>query len=171
MKSLVHSFSSKAALLLISLALSYGTATTTQARDRNPLRPGALKTGKLDCEAELPKGYLKVYSVSDEFNDGAYYRYSSYAIYSVAGRLFKTVENSIADTEEIIPWAVALPVGSYTIVGYSARLGKVPVHFVIKPGQRTIVDLDLAEQEMYRTSVLRRRSCAEFKRLVEPQSY
>jgi hypothetical protein len=151
MKSLVHSFSSKAALLLISLALSYGAPTTTQARDRNPLRPGALKIGNVDHHrTELPKGYLKVYSVSDEFNDGAYYRYSSYAIYSVAGRLFKTVENSIANTEEIIPWAVELPVGSYTIVGYSARLGKVPVHFVIKPGQRTIVDLDLAEQEMSR---------------------
>jgi hypothetical protein len=150
MKSLVHSLPSKAALLLISLGLSSGAPTTTQARDRNPLRPGALKIGKLEDEIELPKGYLKVYSVSDEFNDGAYYRYSSYTIYSVAGRLFKTVENSIANTEEIIPWAVELPVGAYTIVGYSARLGKVPVHFVIKPGQRTIVDLDLAEQEMSR---------------------
>jgi hypothetical protein len=150
MKSVVHSFFLKTALLLISLAWSYGSPTTVQARDRNPLRPGALKAGKLDHEIELPKGYLKVYSVSDEFNDGAYYRYSSYAIYSVAGRLFKTVENSIANTEEMIPWAVELPVGSYTIVGYSARLGKVLVHFVIKPGQRSIVDLDLAEREMSR---------------------
>jgi hypothetical protein len=149
MKSLVHSFLLKAALLLISLALCYGAPTTTQARDRNPPRPGALKTGNLDHETELQEGYLKVYSVSDEFNDGAYYTHSSYAIYSVAGRLFKTVENTIPNTEEIIPWEVELPVGAYTIVGYSARLGEVRVHFVITPNQRTIVDLDLAKREIY----------------------
>jgi len=43
----------------------------------------------LDYRIELPQGYLKVYSVSDEFNDGAYYGHSSYAIYSINGRLFK----------------------------------------------------------------------------------
>lgn len=150
MKSLSHSLFLKAALLLIALALCYGAPTITQARDRNSIHPVASKTGNLDHKIELPKGHLKVYSVSDEFNDGAYYRHSSYAIYSVAGRLFKVVENSIPNTEEIIPWGVELPVGAYTIVGYSTTLGKVAVHFVVKPGQSTIVDLDLAEREMHR---------------------
>jgi hypothetical protein len=104
----------------------------------------------LDYRIELPQGYLKVYSVSDEFNDGAYYAHSSYAIYSIDGRLFKTVENNISRTDEIIPWEVTLPVGSYTVVARSQTGGEVRVHFVIKAGQRTIVDLDLAQQETYR---------------------
>jgi len=103
----------------------------------------------MDYRTALPQGYLKVYSVSDEFNDGAYYAHSSYAIYSAHGRLFKTVENNIARTDELIPWEVALPIGAYTIVAQSTRAGEVSVHFVIKAGQRTIVDLDLAEQETY----------------------
>jgi hypothetical protein len=99
---------------------------------------------------ELPQGYLKVYSVSDEFNDGAYYAHSSYAIYSIDGRLFKRVENNISLTDDLIPWEVALPIGSYTVVARSQRVGEVRVRFVINAGQRTIVDLDLAEQETYR---------------------
>jgi len=88
--------------------------------------------------------------VSDEFNDGAYYAHSSYAIYSTHGTLVKTVENSISRTDDLIPWEVALPIGSYTVVTRSARVGEVRVRFVIKAGRRTIVDLDLAEQETYR---------------------
>jgi hypothetical protein len=103
----------------------------------------------LDYRTALPQGYLKVYSVSDEFNDGAYYARSSYAIYSAHGRLFKTVENNISRTDELIPCEVALPIGAYTIVARSTRAGEVSVQFVIKAGQRTIVDLDLAEQETY----------------------
>ena len=61
----------------------------------------------------------------------------------------KTVENNISRTDELIPWEVGLPTGAYTIVARSARAGEVRVHFVIKAGQRTIVDLDLAEQERY----------------------
>ena len=112
--------------------------------------PGPVRPGKLDYRIELPQGYLKVYSVSDEFNDGAYYAHSSYAIYSIDGRLFKRVENNISRTDELIPWEVALPIESYTVVARSQRGGEVRVRFVIKARQRTIVDLDLAEQETYR---------------------
>ncbi|PYK21550.1 MAG: hypothetical protein DME59_21260 [Verrucomicrobia bacterium] len=139
----------KAALLIAPLALCFGS-TYGQARDRNVLSPGPVRPGNLDYRTKLPKGYLKVYSVSDEFNDGAYYAHGSYAIYSIDGRLFKRIENNISRTDEIIPWEVALPVGSYTVVARSARDGEVRVRFVIKAGQRTIVDLDLAENETYR---------------------
>ena len=88
--------------------------------------------------------------MSDEFNDGTYYTHSSYGIYSTHGTLFKRIENNISRTDELIPWDVALPIGSYTLVTRSARGGEIRVHFVIKAGQRTIVDLDLAEQETYR---------------------
>jgi hypothetical protein len=122
------------AVLLVSL----GSAS---AGGKDPLSPGPVRPGNLDYRTELPQGYLNVYSVSDEFNDSAYYAHSSYAIYSTDGKLFKRVENNISRTDDLIPWEVALPIGSYTIVGRSARAGEVRVHFVIKAGKRTIVDL------------------------------
>ena len=131
------------ALLLVSLG-------STSAGGKDPLSPSPVRPENLDYRIELPQGYLKVYSVSDEFNDGAYYAHSSYSIYSAHGTLVKTVENSISRADELIPWEVALFIGSYTIVTRSARVGEVRVRFVIKAGRRTIVDLDLAEQETYR---------------------
>src|SRR5207237_10507600 len=92
-------------------------------------------------------------SVSDEFNDGAHYAHSSYAIYSTHGTLVKTVENSISRTDELIPWEVVLPIGSYTVVTRSARVGEGRVRFLIKARQRTIVARDVAEQETYRRSL------------------
>ena len=77
--------------------------------------------------------------MSDEFNDGAYYGHSFYAIYSAHETLFKRVENNTSRTDELIPWEVALPIGSYTVVAQSQRGGEVCIHFVINAGQRTIV--------------------------------
>src|SRR5437016_14096537 len=143
---LVKSRSSLMAFFTTVLLVSLGSAST---RGKDPLFPNPVRLGNLDYRIELPQGYLKVYSVSDEFNDGPYYAHSSYAIYSAHGTLFKTVENNISRTDELIPWEVALPTGAYTIVARSARAGEVPVHFIIQTAQRTIVDLDLAEQETY----------------------
>jgi len=150
MNSTLCSLFLKITSLIVSLTFYFASSTYGQAKDRNVLSPGPVRPGNLDYRTKLPQGYLKVYSVSDEFNDGAYYAHSSYAIYSIDGRLFKRIENNISRTDEIIPWEVALPVGSYTVVARSARDGEVRVRFVIKAGQRTIVDLDLAENEMYR---------------------
>jgi hypothetical protein len=143
---LVKSTWSLMTCLATVLLVSLGSAS---AGSTNPLFPGPVRPENLDYRTALQQGYLKVYSVSDEFNDGAYYAHSSYAIYSAHGRLFKTVANNISRTDELIPWEVALPIGAYTIVARSARAGEVSVHFVIKAGQRTIVDLDLAEQKTY----------------------
>ena len=144
---LVKSRSNLMAFFTTVLLVSLGSAS---AGGKDPLSPSPVRPGNLDHRIELPQGYLKVYSVSDEFNDGAYYAHSSYAIYSIDGRLFKRVENNISLTDDLIPWEVALPIGSYTVVARSQRVGEVRVRFVIKAGQRTIVDLDLAEQETYR---------------------
>jgi hypothetical protein len=150
MKSLHCSPVLKTAILIVPLTLCFGGSTVLQAGGKAPLSPGPVRPGNLDYRTELPQGYLKVYSVSDEFNDGAYYAHSSYDIYSTHGTLFKRVENNISRTDELTLWEVALPIGSYTVVARSARVGEVRVRFVIKAGQRTIVDLDLAEQETYR---------------------
>src|SRR5437762_8657318 len=147
MKSTLCSFSLKITSLIVLLTFYFGSSTYGQAKDRNVLSPGPVRPGNLDYRTKLPQGYLKVYSVSDEFNDGAYYAHGSYAIYSIDGRLFKRIENNISRTDEIIPWEVALPVGSYTVVARSARDGEVRVRLVISAGERTIVVLALAEQE------------------------
>ena len=144
---LVKSRSSLMAFFTTVLLVSLDGA---QAGGKDLLSPGPVRPGNLDYRTDLPQGYLKVYSVSDEFNDGAYYAHSSYAIYSIDGSLFKRVENNISRTDDLIPWEVTLPIGSYTVVARSQRVGEVRVRFVIKAGQRTIVDLDLAEQETYR---------------------
>src|SRR5260370_42518538 len=163
MKSPLYSSLLKAALLIVPLALCFGSSTYGQARDRNMLSPGPVRPGNLDYRTELPQGYLKVYSESNEFNDGAYYAHSSYAIYSLDGRLFKRVENNISRTDETIPWEVALPAGAYTVVARSTRDGEVRVRFVIKAGRRTIVDLALAGKEAYRLRVHHSERVAELQ--------
>jgi len=144
---LVKSRSSLMEFFTTVFLVSLGSAS---AGGKDPLSPSQVRPGNLDHRIELPQGYLKVYSATDEFNDGAYYADGSYAIYSIDGRLFKRVENNISRTDDLIPWEVALPIGSYTVVARSQRVGEVRVRFVITAGQRTIVDLDLAEQETYR---------------------
>ena len=150
MKSTLCSLFLKITSLFVSLTFAFGSSTVAQAGGKDPLSSGPVRPGNLDYRTELPQGYLNVYSVSDEFNDGAYYAHSSYAIYSIDGRLFKRVEINFSRTDDLIPWEVALPAGFYTVVARSARDGEVRVHFVIKAGQRTIVDLDLLEKEIYR---------------------
>jgi hypothetical protein len=53
---------------------------------KDPLSPSPERPGDLDYRIELPQGYLKVYSVSDEFNDAAYYAHSSYISIPLTGR-------------------------------------------------------------------------------------
>src|SRR5436305_5537739 len=127
-KSMLVEFRSSLMVFFTTVLLvSLGCAS---AGGKDPSSPGPVRPGNLDYRTELPQGYLKVYSVSDEFNDGAYYAHASYAIYSTDGRLFKRVENNVSRTDEIIPWELDLPAGSYTIVAQSARGGEVRVHFV-----------------------------------------
>ena len=86
---LVQSTWSLMTCLATVLLVSLGSAS---AGSKDPLFPGPVRPGNLDYRTALPQGYLKVYSVSDEFNDGAYYGHSSYVIYSINGRLFKKLK-------------------------------------------------------------------------------
>jgi len=132
MKSALRSSVLKAALLIVPLALCFGGSTVAQAG------------------AEL-QGYLKVYLVTDGINDGDawYFPRSSFAIYTIDGKLFKDVKSQhFADDE--IPEVVALPVGTYTVVARAKRDGYVHVLVVIKEGQQTILDLNLGQKETVR---------------------
>ena len=98
--------------------------------------------------AEVSQGSLMVYSVMDRFDDDdvVYYEYSSYAIYTINGKLFRHVENRVSSSDQI-PEAVTLPAGSYVIEARSATdvYSRVPV--VIKAGRQTILDLRLRGRE------------------------
>ena len=141
----------KAALLIAPLALCFGGSTVAQAGGKDPLSPGPIRPGNLDYRTELAQGYLKVYSATDEFNDGDawYFPHSSYAIYTIGGKLFKNVKNQRSPADEI-PEVVALPVGTYTVVARSERDGLGRVLVVIKEGQQTILDLNLWEKKTQR---------------------
>src|SRR6266567_6398092 len=140
---LVKSRSSLMAFFTTVLLVSLNSAS---AGGKDPLSPGPIRPGNLDYRTELPQGYLKVYSATDEFNDGglAYYSHSSYAIYTIDGELFKTVENHISRSGES-PELVALPAGFYLVIARSNRHGDVGIHVAIKAGRLTVLDLDLGE--------------------------
>jgi len=112
------------------------------------LFPGATKAATFDYRTELAQGYLKVYSATDEYDDGglAYYTHSSYVIYATDGKLFKIVENHISRSDES-PELVTLPAGSYLVIARSDRHGDVAIHVGIKASQLTVLDLDLEEGE------------------------
>ena len=120
MKSPLYSSLLKAAFLIVPLTLCFGGSTVAEAGSKDPLSPGPVRPGNLDYRTELPHGYLRVYSATDEFKDGDawYFPHSSYAIYTIDGRLFKNVENHRSADDEV-PEVVALPVGTYTIVARS----------------------------------------------------
>jgi hypothetical protein len=144
MKPSFRSELSKAALLIVPLALCLGGSTAAQAGDTDPLFPGAVRAGNWDYHTESKQGYLKVYSASDEVKDGdtRYFPHTSYVIYTIDGKLFKNVKNHRSADDEI-PELVSLPVGSYRVVARSLRGGYVGILVVIKERQETVLDLDL----------------------------
>jgi hypothetical protein len=147
-----HSSYLKTALLIVQLALCFGSPTVAQAGDKDPLAPGPVRPGNLDYRTELPQGYLRVYSATDEFNagDARYFPHSSYIIYTIDGKLFKNVKNHRSAGDEV-PEIVALPVRTYTVVARSERNGYGHVLVVIKQGQQAILDLDLWETKTQRS--------------------
>jgi len=152
MKSPICSSVLKTALLIVQLALCFGAPTVAQGGGQDPLSPGAVRPGSLDYRTELPQGYLKVYSATDEFNagDAWYFPHSSYAIYTIDGKFFKNVKNHRSAGDEV-PEVVMLPVGTYTIVARSERDGIAHVLVVIKENQQAILDLDLWETKTQRS--------------------
>ena len=98
--------------------------------------------------AEVSQGSLMVYSVMDRFDDDdvVYYEYSSYAIYTINGKLFRHVENRVSSSDQI-PERVSLPAGSYIVEARSANNGYVRVRVMIKPSRLTLLDLDSRDKE------------------------
>jgi hypothetical protein len=142
MKTRLHSSLLKTVLLLLSLASFTGSMATSQAGTSDAFFVGAAHIGAPHNRQGSAQGSLMVYSVMDRFDDDdvVYYEYSSYAIYTINGRLFRHVENRVSSSKQI-PEAVTLPAGSYVIEARSATDVYVRVPVVIKAGRQTILDL------------------------------
>ena len=148
MKSLLKSTYSKTKLLIVLFAFSCGSLMMAQAEDTHSLFMGLVRSGPPDHGTRLAKGYLMVYSATDEVSDGevAFNPHSSYLIYTPDGKLFKSVENHMSRSDEI-PDIVRLPAGSYIVEARSANNGYVRVRVVIKSGRLTLLDLDSRDKE------------------------
>src|SRR5207302_11170856 len=136
-------------VFLIAVSSAYFSGVeTVQGGDKERSVVGMIRPCKLDSHTESPQGYLKVYSATDEFNDGDewYLPHSSYAIYTIDGKLFKNVENHISRSDEI-PQVVMLPVGSCTVEARSEQDGYVGIAVVITEARQTILHLDLREDK------------------------
>ena len=135
---LLHSSYLKAVLLIVQLALSFGSPTVAQSGEKDSSAGGVRH--RLNDRTELAHGYLMVYSATDQFDDGGalYYAHSSYSIYTAGGKFFKNVGNHISRSDEI-PALVTLPIGSYTIELRSESRGYVRVPIVITAGRWTVL--------------------------------
>ena len=143
MKSLLKSTYSKTKLLIVLFVFSCVSLMMAQAEDTHSLFMGLVRSGPPDHGIRLAKGYLMVYSATDEVSDGElpFNPHSSYLIYTPDGKLFKSVENHMSRSDEI-PDIVRLPAGSYIVEARSANNGYVRVRVVIKPSRQTVLDLD-----------------------------
>ena len=148
MKSLLKSTDSKTKLLIVLFAFSCGSLMMAQAEDTHSLFMGLVRSGPPDHGTRLAKGYLMVYSATDEVSDGdlPFNPHSSYLIYTPDGKLFKSVENHMSRSDEI-PDTVRLPAGSYIVEARSTDNGYVRVRVVIKPSRQTVLDLDSTGKE------------------------
>ena len=128
--------------LAIAMFFAVALVGTTRGNETGEI---ALAKGEAKA-GQLSQGSLMVYSVMDRFDDDdvIYYEYSSYAIYTINGKLFRHVENRVSSSD-VIPEVVTLPAGSYVIEARSETDGYVRVRVVIKAGRQTILGLDSRE--------------------------
>jgi hypothetical protein len=144
----------KATLLIVLFAWCLSGPTRAQAGDRDQFSPRPVRPGNLHYRTELPQGYLKVYSAIDRFRDGDawYFPHSSYAIYTIDGKLYENVRNHRSANDEV-PEVVALPVGTYTVVARAERSGYASMLVAIKENEQVVLDLDLWETRTQRSLV------------------
>jgi hypothetical protein len=90
-----------------------------------------------------PTGYLKVYSATEDHNDGNthYFPHTGYTLYSPDGKVVKKVANAIGIHDED-PALAEVAAGTYTVLAQSEQYGMVKVRVVIEPGKLTTVNLE-----------------------------
>jgi hypothetical protein len=142
MKPSLNTRSLRPIYLIASLCLPLFGLSPVVAGTRDPLISDPVRPG-LDYRMEVSKGYLIVYSATDRVDDGGvpYYPHGSYTIYTLDGKLVKTVANHVSDSDET-PDLVSLPVGPYLIEAQSEQEGILRVHVLIRAGALTALNLE-----------------------------
>ena len=113
------------------------------AASRDPVVIGPVGPQPLMADDLTPKGYLKVYTATEDHDDGDvhYFPHTSYTIYSEDGKtVVKKVANAISIHDED-PSLVQLPGGKYVVLAEAENSGMVRIAVIIAPGQLTKVDL------------------------------
>jgi len=90
------------------------------------------------------RGYLMVYSETDEIHVGdgiPYYIHTSYNIETPDGQPVKWIPNHAGDMDEA-PQFVSLPSGNYQVVAKSTDYGQVRVPVLIQAGQTTKIHME-----------------------------
>jgi len=143
MKSTQYLTYLKTILLIVLVTVYFTSPTTVHAGDRRGLSLGFVTPRHLEDRGELLQGQLMVYSATDRSDDGGleYYAHSSYAIYTVDGRLFKRVENHVSATDEM-PDVVSLPIGSYVVEARSENDGYIRRLVTIEERRQTVLNLE-----------------------------
>jgi hypothetical protein len=110
-------------------------------------KPGTAKMKGANHPAPSAQGYLAVYlsSIASSEDSAWYFPRSFYSIFTPDGKLFRTV-TSQPSADDYVPDLLALPMGSYLIVGRLENNKQIRLPIVIRPGRRTTVDLDLSER-------------------------
>jgi hypothetical protein len=143
MKTRLRSSLLKTVLLVASLGSLIGSLAMAQGETGDSFFVGAMNSAPANHRPPSAEGYLLVYSATDPVDDGGlvFNAHSSYSIYTIDGKLFKSVENHISRSDEI-PELVTLPVGSYSVDARSETQGYVRVSVVIRTAQHTVLHLD-----------------------------
>ncbi len=113
------------------------------ASSRDSVVLGPVGPEPLTAEELAPKGYLKVYSATEDHEDGHvhYFPHTSYTVYAEDGKtVVKKVANALSIHDEE-PFLVQLPAGTYVVLARARNTGMVRIAVIIKPGQLTKVDL------------------------------
>ena len=113
------------------------------AASRDSVVIGPVGPQPLIADDLAPKGYLKVYTATDDHDDGGvhYFSHTSYTIYSEDGRtVVKKVANAISIHDED-PSLVQLPAGRYVVLAKAENSGMVRIAVIMTSGQLTKVDL------------------------------
>jgi len=113
------------------------------AATRGPLALGPVGPDTSGRVEAIPTGYLKVYSATEDHNDGDvhYFPHTGYTVYSDDGKIVKKVANAIGVHDED-PTLAEVPAGTYTVLAESEYYGMVKVKVVIEPGKLTTVNLE-----------------------------
>jgi hypothetical protein len=113
------------------------------ASSRDSVVFGPVGPPPLTRDGLTPTGYLKVYSATENHNDGDthYFPHTSYSVYSEDGKIVKKVANAISIHDED-PALAEVPAGTYTVLAESEYYGMVKVKVVIEQGKLTTVNLE-----------------------------